>query len=64
MIRTVLDDQPGAARDIVVLNAAAAIWLARPEGSLEEAAGQAAAAIQSGAASELLDQLAMQSQGT
>ncbi|MFP6650153.1 MAG: anthranilate phosphoribosyltransferase [Pirellulaceae bacterium] len=64
MIRTVLDDQPGPARDIVVLNAAAAIWLARPEGSLDEAAGQAAAAIQSGAASGLLDQLAMLSQGT
>ena len=64
MIRAVLDGQPGPAMDIVVLNAAAAIWLARPEDSLEEAAQQAKSAIESGAARELLHQLATLSQGT
>jgi anthranilate phosphoribosyltransferase len=64
MIRTVLDGQSGPARDIVVLNAAAAIWLATPDTSLEQAAQQAIAAIESGASAELLDQLARLSQGT
>ena len=64
MIQSVLDGQPGPARDIVVLNAAAAIWLATPGSSQEAAARQANDAIESGAALELLGQLARLSKGT
>jgi anthranilate phosphoribosyltransferase len=55
MIRDLLAGQPGPARDIVVLNSAAAIWLAKPKLSKLEAAQQAAAAIDKGAAGRLLD---------
>jgi anthranilate phosphoribosyltransferase len=57
MIREVLAGLPGAARDIVVLNAAAALWTARHCESLPEAARAAAAAIDEGRARRLLDQL-------
>ena len=63
MIQSVLDGQPGPARDIVVLNAAAAIWLATPGSSQEAAASQANDAIENGAALELLGQLARLSKG-
>lgn len=58
MIRGVLDRRPGSARDIVVLNAAAAIWLAGRAASLVDAAGAASEAIDSGAARGLLARLA------
>ena len=49
--------EPGPGRDIVVMNAAAAIWLTGQETSLEAAAQQAAAAIDDGRCTERLDQL-------
>lgn len=56
-IREVLAGQPGPARDIVVINAAAAIWLTGQETSLETAARHAEAAIDDGRSTELLSQL-------
>ena len=58
LIREVLGGQPGPPRDIVVLNSAAALWTAGVDQSLEACAERAAAAIGSGAASELLGKLA------
>ena len=57
MIRSVLAGEPGPARDIVVLNAAAALYLAAVAADLRQAAGLAAAAIDSGATGHLLTQL-------
>jgi len=57
LIRQVLDGRPGPARDIVVMNAAAALWTARKTDSLRDAAGLAAAALDSGAARILLANL-------
>ena len=59
IIRNVLAGQPGPARDIVVLNAAAGLIAARHCVSPTEAAGQAIEAIDSGRASERLRQLAV-----
>lgn len=50
IIQTVLDGQPGAARDIVVLNAGAAIYAADLVESLAAGMGKAAEVIDSGAA--------------
>ncbi|WP_417749244.1 anthranilate phosphoribosyltransferase [Rosistilla oblonga] len=64
IIRQVLGGQPGPARDIVVANAAASIWLCNPEGGLIAAAEQAAAAIDTGQAQRTLEALsAMTSAG-
>ncbi len=63
MIRSVLEGETGAARDIVVLNAAAALWTAGKEAMPQAAALRAAAAINSGAAGDLLKRLASASQG-
>lgn len=57
MIRRVLEGQRGPAREIVVLNAAAALWTAEKTADLSAAATMAAAAIDSGAARELLAHL-------
>ena len=57
-IREILAGRPGPGRDIVVLNAAAALWLAGRAQSAPEAAGLAAAAIDSQAAARLLAGLA------
>ncbi|GMQ80117.1 MAG: anthranilate phosphoribosyltransferase [Planctomycetia bacterium] len=57
MIRSVLAGKPGPARDIVVLNAAAALYVAAAAADLRQAAGLAAAAIDSGATGRLLAQL-------
>ncbi len=57
LIRQVLDGRPGPARDIVVMNAAAALWTAQRADSLRDAAGLAAAALDSGAAKVLLANL-------
>ena len=54
IIRQVLDGQHGPPRDIVILNAAAALWTAGLDTSLPICAERAAAAIDSGAASLLL----------
>jgi anthranilate phosphoribosyltransferase len=58
VIRDVLNGADGPALDIVVVNAAAALWTARKSDSLEACAVLARSAIQSGAARQLLDRLA------
>jgi len=61
VIRKVLSGEPGPAREIVVVNAAAAIWTAGRAASLLEAAEAARRAIDEGSAAGLLERLAMQS---
>ncbi len=58
MIREILAGKPGATRDIVVMNAAAALWTVGVDESLAECAAKTAAAIDSGAAADLLAKLA------
>ena len=58
IVRGVVAGKPGAARDIVVANAAAAIWVAGNADSLREGALVAQQAIESGTARKLLDRLA------
>jgi anthranilate phosphoribosyltransferase len=55
--RAVLAGESGPRRDIVVLNAAAAIYVGGLAADLEEGVGRAAAAIDSGAAAGVLDRL-------
>jgi anthranilate phosphoribosyltransferase len=50
LIRRILDDERGPPRDVVVLNAAAALWTIGLSDSTIECAQQAAAAIDTGAA--------------
>ncbi len=57
MIREILAGLPGPPRDIVVINAAAALWTAGHSNTLPEAAQAAAAAIDEGRARRLLEQL-------
>ena len=57
MLRGVLEDKPGPARDIVVLNAGAAIYVAGVTESLVEAVRWADAVIKSGEARNRLDRL-------
>lgn len=57
MLRGVLADRPGPPRDIVLLNAGAAIYAAGRAGSIEAGLARAAAAIGSGEAQRRLDQL-------
>jgi anthranilate phosphoribosyltransferase len=57
MIRSVFDGNLGPARDIVIANAAAALWTAGKSNSLEQCADLAVAAIDSDAARELLERL-------
>jgi anthranilate phosphoribosyltransferase len=57
-IRRIFEDEEGAQRDVVVLNAAAALVVAGLAGNFREAAGLAASAISSGAAREKLERLA------
>lgn len=61
VIRKILKGQPGTARDIVVLNAAAALIAADLASDPRDGAQKAAAAIDSGAASGLLAKLAERS---
>jgi len=61
VIRSVLRGDRGPARDIVVLNAAAALWTARSNTAPRAAAELAAEAIDSRAASVLLSRLAAES---
>jgi anthranilate phosphoribosyltransferase len=62
IIRSVLDGQRGPARDITVLNAAAALWVSRAAATPQQAAEAAAAAIDSGKAAHLLHSLAQRTQ--
>jgi anthranilate phosphoribosyltransferase len=57
MIREVLDDKAGPAREVVVLNAGAALYAANVAGSIREGIDKARAAIASGAARAKLEQL-------
>jgi anthranilate phosphoribosyltransferase len=61
MIREILSGRTGAARDIVVINAAAALWTAGIDTSLAACAAKTADAIDSGAAASLLAKLAQAS---
>jgi anthranilate phosphoribosyltransferase len=55
VLRRVLAGRPGAARDVVLLNAAAAIWLADAAPSLADAVAVARESIDGGAARDRLD---------
>lgn len=58
IIRDILAGKAGPHRDVVVMNAAAAIWLAGREESLDQSAAKAADSIDTGAAREKLAWLA------
>jgi anthranilate phosphoribosyltransferase len=57
MLLGVLDNQPGAARDIVALNAGVALYAANVAASMQDGIQRAYAAIESGAAKGKLDAL-------
>jgi len=57
LMRQVLDDERGAARDIVLLNAGAALYAANVAGDIKDGIARARAAIESGAAKAKLEQL-------
>jgi anthranilate phosphoribosyltransferase len=61
IIRQVLDGRKGAARDIVLLNAGAALMVAGRSSSVTEGISRAAAALDSGAARDTLDRMAQAS---
>ena len=63
IIRSVLEDHPGPARDIVTLNAGAAIYVAGLAVSLKDGVAKASAAIASGEARNRLDDLVVLTQG-
>lgn len=63
LVQAVLAGETGAARDIVVLNAAAALWTARFNSCPAHCAAAAQEAIDQGRAKQLLSQLAAMSQG-
>jgi anthranilate phosphoribosyltransferase len=63
VIRSVLEDHPGPARDIVVLNAGAAIYVAGLAESLKAGVAEADRVIASGKARNRLDELVVTSQG-
>jgi anthranilate phosphoribosyltransferase len=57
MLLSVLDNEPGPARDIVVLNAGAALYAANVAPTMQVGVTQARAALASGSARARLDQL-------
>ena len=57
IIRRVLDGQPGAARDIVIANASAALWVSGISDDLMTGADRCAMAIDKGHAKEMLADL-------
>ena len=57
MLLGVLDNQPGAARDIVILNAGAALYASNVASSVQQGIDQARLAVESGAAKARLHQL-------
>ncbi len=59
MLMSVLNNQPGAARDIVILNAGAALYAANVAASIAEGIEKARAAVESGAAKAKLQQLVL-----
>jgi anthranilate phosphoribosyltransferase len=56
-LKDVLDDKPGAYRDVAVMNAAAALVVAGAAKDLKDGAGQARKALSTGAARARLDRL-------
>jgi len=62
IIRTILDGKPGPAREIVLLNAGAALFVAGRTSSVRDGISCAGAAIDSGAARETLDRMVRSSQ--
>ena len=56
MLRGVLDNEPGAARDIVLINAGAALYAANVASSIADGLARALVAIESGAAKAKLAQ--------
>ncbi len=64
LIRRVLEGEPGPPRDVVVVNAAAALVAAGIAANFREGAGLASFAIASGAASEKLASLAAFTSGS
>ena len=58
IIKHIFAGQQGAARDIVLLNAGAALWVTRRAESIGEGIGIAAAAIDTGKATQTLESLA------
>ncbi len=62
MLLGVLDNQPGAPRDIVILNAGAALYAANVAASVRDGIDKARAALESGAAKARLEQLVALSQ--
>ncbi len=62
IIRSVFDGRPGAARDIIVLNAGASLFVAGRTASVREGIARAAVAIDSGAARDTLERLVRSSQ--
>ena len=57
MLREVLDNKAGPARDVVVLNSGAALYAANVTASIREGIAKARVAIESGAARAKLEQL-------
>ena len=62
IVRMVFDGKPGAARDIVLFNAGAALFVAGRTASVREGISCAAAAIDSGAAHDTLERMVRASQ--
>ncbi|MDP3606712.1 MAG: anthranilate phosphoribosyltransferase, partial [Polaromonas sp.] len=62
MLKGVLNKEPGAARDIVILNAGAALYAANVADSMKAGIALAREAIDSGAAQGKLEQLVATSQ--
>ena len=57
MLRQVLDNQPGPARDIVIINAGAALYAANVTRDIKEGIAKARGALESGAAKAKMEQL-------
>jgi len=62
LVRALVDGKPGPHRDVVVLNAGAALFVANVAHSLEEGVAAAQQAIDTGAAASTLDRLVAASQ--
>jgi anthranilate phosphoribosyltransferase len=62
VVRTILSGKPGPHRNIVLANSAAALWIAGKASNLREGVQQAAAAIDCGAAEQVLHRLVTASQ--
>lgn len=57
MVRGILEGETGARRDVVMLNAAAALWVAGAADNLDEGLAQARDSVLSGASVDRLERL-------